>query len=235
MILLQMAMDSITHQSLGQHLNDNFYKPLGLANLQYNPASRVKGERLIPTEYDAHWRKQLLKGHVHDPAAALMGGVAGNAGLFSNANDLAILFQMLLNGGEYGGRRYLNPETVSHFTGRKAGHRGLGFDKPPVNGRYIIARDASKESYGHTGFTGTCVWVDPENELIFIFLSNRIYPDADNWKINQMRIRSRMHQAVYEALEKGNPIDWKKQEELLNAQEFPQKLNISQQEIDMAG
>lgn len=235
MILLQMAIDSITHQSLDQHLNDNFYKPLGLANLQYNPASRVEGERLIPTEYDAHWRKQLLKGHVHDPAAALMGGVAGNAGLFSNANDLAILFQMLLNGGEYGGRRYLNPETVSYFTGRKEGHRGLGFDKPPVKGRYIIAQDASKASYGHTGFTGTCVWVDPENELIFIFLSNRIYPDADNWKINHMRVRSRMHQAVYEALEKGNPIDWKKQEELLNAQESPKKLNISQQEIDMAG
>lgn len=235
MILLQMAMDSITHQSLDQHLNENFYRPLGLANLQFNPAGRVARERLIPTEYDAHWRKQLLKGHVHDPAAALMGGVAGNAGLFSNANDLAILFQMLLNGGEYGGKRYLSRETVSHFTSRQVGHRGLGFDKPPVKGRYIIAEDASKASYGHTGFTGTCVWVDPDNDLIFIFLSNRIYPDADNWKINQMRIRSRMHQVVYEAIEKGKPLDWQKKPEIQQAEKPEENLNMSPQGIDMAG
>lgn len=200
MILLQWVIDSLTSQTLDEYLSNTFYNSLGLQNLQFNPWKEISEERLIPTQKDNNWRRQLLKGYVHDPAAALLGGVAGNAGLFSNANDLAILFQMLLNGGTYGGQNYLDTETIQEFTSRHIGHRGLGFDKPPTHGRYIIGASASKNSFGHTGFTGTCVWVDPEHELIFIFLSNRLFPDEDNAKLNELRIRSRIHEVVYGAM-----------------------------------
>ena len=133
-----------------------------------------------------------------------MGGIAGNAGLFANANDLAMFFQMILNKGSYGGEQYLSSSTVDLFTSAYIGHRGLGFDKPPQGEDYIIAKSASPDSYGHTGFTGTCVWVDPNEELVFIFLSNRIHPKSNNWKLNTLRIRQRVHQAVYDAI-KASP------------------------------
>ena len=155
-------------------------------------------------------------GTVHDPTAALMGGISGNAGLFSNANDLAILSQMLLNGGEYGGERFLSDTTVELFTNRVRGHRGLGFDKPPRTTSYIIGESASLASYGHTGFTGTCFWVDPENDLVYIFLSNRIHPSVKNTRINEMRIRQRVHQVVYNAMGvpyRSNPVPHERRRE----------------------
>ncbi|MEM6804973.1 MAG: serine hydrolase, partial [Bacteroidota bacterium] len=200
MILLQQAIDSINRQPMDSFLQRVFYERLGMQNTDFKPRRKFEEDRLVPTEYDARWRGQLLRGYVHDPTAALLGGVSGNAGLFSNAGDLAILFQMLLNGGEYGGERYLSPRTVDMFTRTQGAHRGYGFDKKP-GAPYIIAESASPNSYGHTGFTGTCVWVDPDEELIFIFLSNRIHPKVNNWKLNQLRIRQRIHQAVYDALE----------------------------------
>ncbi len=206
MILVQWVIDSLTHQPLDEFLQESFYAPLGLYNLQFNPWKKVPSNKLIPTLEDREWRRQVLRGYVHDPAAALMGGVAGNAGLFSNANDLAILCQMLLNGGVYGGERYLEERTILEFTSRQEGHRGFGFDKPPQVGRYVIGNSASKLSFGHTGFTGTCIWVDPEHELIFVFLSNRIYPDEKNMKLNELRIRSRIHQVVYQAIKKNQWI-----------------------------
>ncbi|MEM6347447.1 MAG: serine hydrolase [Bacteroidota bacterium] len=201
MILVQRAIDSINREPMDLYMDRTFYQPLGLQQTFFLPREKVDVKRITPTEYDGRWRGQLLRGYVHDPTAALMGGIAGNAGLFANANDLGILFQMLLNGGTYGGERYLEPATIETFTQTRKGHRAYGFDKPPAQrGAYIIAPSASERSYGHTGFTGTCVWVDPENELVFVFLSNRVHPKANNWKLNEMRIRQRVHEAVYEAL-----------------------------------
>ncbi|MDW3651076.1 MAG: serine hydrolase [Bacteroidia bacterium] len=200
MILIQQAIDSINRQPMDSFLQRVYYERLGMQNTAFRPRERFEEDRLIPTEYDARWRGQLLRGYVHDPTSALMGGVAGNAGLFANAGDLAILFQMLLNGGTYGGERYLSARTIKTFTRTQGAHRGYGFDKQP-GGPYIIAESASPRTYGHTGFTGTCVWVDPDEDLIFIFLSNRIHPKSNNWKLNQLRIRQRIHQAVYDALD----------------------------------
>ncbi|MEO0472232.1 MAG: serine hydrolase [Bacteroidota bacterium] len=202
-ILVQQAIDSVNEESISDYLIREVYGPLGLQQICYNPRENVSIERIVPTENDLRWRGQLLRGYVHDPTAALLGGVSGNAGLFSNANDLAILFQMILNGGSYGGQQYFRPKTVKEFTRRQGGHRGYGFDKPPAQGaNYIIAPSATTESYGHTGFTGTCVWVDPAHDLIFVFLSNRVHPRANNWKLNQLQIRQRIHEVVYQAMEK---------------------------------
>lgn len=201
MLLMQRAIDSINQLSLSEYLPETFYRPLGLQATAYNPMESFPTYRLIPTASD-RWRGQLIHGTVHDPIAAMMGGVSGNAGLFSNANDLAILGQMWLNGGEYGGERYLQDSTIKKFTRRHYGHRGLGFDKPPRHTEYIVGESASLATYGHTGFTGTCMWVDPEEELVYIFLSNRIYPSVSNSRINEYRIRQRIHQVVYDALGK---------------------------------
>ncbi|MEM7656968.1 MAG: serine hydrolase [Bacteroidota bacterium] len=199
MILMQRAIDSINQRPIDGYVTERFYQPLGLQTICYNPRELFEEDRLVPTASD-RWRGQLLCGTVHDPTAALLGGVSGNAGLFSNANDLAILFQMLLNGGEYGGRRYLADSTVQLFTQRQRGHRGFGFDKPPRNSDYIVAQSAPAESYGHTGFTGTCVWVDPEHDLVYVFLSNRIHPSVKNYRINELRVRQRIHQVIYESM-----------------------------------
>ncbi len=202
MILVQQAIDSLNQEPIDLFLDRTFYQPLGLHQTMYLPRDKVEYQRIVPTEYDHQWRGQLLRGYVHDPTAALLGGISGNAGLFTNANDLAILFQMLLNGGVYGGQRYLSPETIGTYTRAQRGHRGYGFDKPPRGNKshYIIAPSASDDSYGHTGFTGTCVWVDPEQELVFVFLSNRVHPTARNWKLNEMEVRQRVHEQVYRAL-----------------------------------
>ncbi|MDX2248827.1 MAG: serine hydrolase [Bacteroidia bacterium] len=199
MILMQRVVDSINRKPINEYVEETFYEKLGLQTMCYNPRERFDPERLVPTASD-RWRGQVLCGTVHDPTAALMGGVSGNAGLFSNASDLAVLAQMLLNKGQYGGERFFQDTTVERFTNRVRGHRGLGFDKPPRSTNYIIAESASLSTYGHTGFTGTCVWVDPENDLIFVFLSNRIHPSVNNTRINEMRIRQRVHQVVYNAM-----------------------------------
>lgn len=199
MILLQRAIDSLNKQPINDYLDQSFYGPLGLQTACYNPRELYDQDRIVPTSSD-RWRGQLLCGTVHDPTAALMGGISGNAGLFSNANDLAILFQMLLNGGTYGGQRFLRDSTVALFTKKQRGHRGYGFDKPPRRSDYVVAESASYSSYGHTGFTGTCVWVDPEHDLIYVFLSNRIHPSVKNYKLNELRIRQRIHQVIYNSM-----------------------------------
>lgn len=200
MIFVQMAIDSLNRRPISSYLRDEFYRPLGLRTCTFHPLESVARDRIVPTAMDLRWRRQLIHGYVHDPTAALFGGVAGNAGLFSNAADLGVLHQMLLQGGSYGGRQYLDPETIETFTSRQeGGHRGLGFDKKSGE-KSIIAPSASFSSYGHTGFTGTCVWVDPEHQIVFVFLSNRIHPNTENQKINFFRVRQRVHQVVYDAL-----------------------------------
>ncbi len=205
--LLQKVIETKTGQALNDYLNLKFYYPLNLRHCTYQPLKNHKAEDIVPTAKDEYWRKQLLRGYVHDESAALLGGVGGNAGLFSNAEDLAVLFQMLLNGGSYGGKQYVSPETVRLFTsehGRSG--RGLGFDVQG-SGTRSCSRYASAATYGHTGFTGTCVWVDPKEDLIFIFLSNRINPSVKNRKLFRESIRRKMHDVVYEALDsfKGTP------------------------------
>jgi CubicO group peptidase (beta-lactamase class C family) len=199
MILVQMTIDTINKSTLEQYLQKEIYASLGLKNIMFNPSEKgVPKTRIVPTENDISWRMQLLQGVVHDPSAAMMGGIAGNAGLFANAGDLGVLFQMLLNGGMYGGKRYLSEQILRTFTlTYPETGRGLGYDKFSL--KNIIAPSASKNTYGHTGFTGCCVWVDPDTKLVFVFLSNRVHPNANNYKINTLRIRQQVHQAFYDA------------------------------------
>ncbi|MFW6389157.1 MAG: glycoside hydrolase family 3 N-terminal domain-containing protein [Marinilabiliaceae bacterium] len=193
-------------------VDSSFYSPLGASSLMYNPLRKYSLQQITPTEYDSVFRKKQIHGRVHDEAAAVMGGVSGNAGLFANANDLAKLMQMYLNDGEYGGRRYLDSTVVREFTRRQFpendNRRGLGFDKPkPGNDTLSVdevypAPGASQESFGHSGFTGTFVWMDPHYDLLYIFLSNRVYPDRSNRKIYEMNVRTAVQQVFYDELKK---------------------------------
>lgn len=204
MILLKKIIEKITETGIEKYVDSVFYKPLGLATIGFRPLSRFDESRIVPTETDSLFRKQLLRGYVHDPGAAMMGGVAGHAGLFSNASDVAVIMQMLLNRGEYGGIRFFKSSIVDEFTQRssKIGRRGLGFDKaeyrPKKNSP--CSKYASPLTFGHTGFTGTCAWADPENGLLFIFLSNRIHPSAENSKLIQQNIRTNIHDLLYDML-----------------------------------
>ncbi len=188
---------------LDEYVADTFYSPLGLSTMCYNPTNYFPLSRIVPSNYDNSFRKELLQGYVHDPGAAMLGGVGGHAGLFSNANDLAVLQQMLLNSGTYGGIRYLDSLTVEKFTTQagKICRRGLGFDKPEPNPTKAspCSPEASCNTYGHLGFTGTCVWTDPAYNLIYVFLSNRTFPDDDNQKTNVMNVRKNIQEVIYKS------------------------------------
>lgn len=199
-ILMQHVVEKITGTPLDKYVDSVFYKPLALATMTYKPREKYPLSIIIPTELDTYFRHQLVHGDVHDPAAAMLGGVSGNAGIFSDANDLAILLQMMLNGGQYAGIKYLKPETIKLFTGRQydTNRRGLGWDKPASGSKLSPASQyASDDAYGHTGFTGTCVWADPKYNLIYVFLSNRVYPDASNNNLLKMNIRTDIHDVIY--------------------------------------
>jgi CubicO group peptidase (beta-lactamase class C family) len=205
-IFLGKIVEAITGMTLDEYTRKTFYHPLGMATTGFNPWKTIGSERVVPTEQEKNFRRQLTRGYVHDEGASLFGGVSGHAGLFSNAYDLSLLYQMLLNGGELNGQRFLKPETVALFTAYQSNtsRRGYGFDKPEKDslgskGRYPSLW-ASPQTYGHTGFTGTCVWVDPETSLVYIFLSNRVYPTRDNNKLGQMGIRGAIQDAIYKAL-----------------------------------
>ena len=200
--LVQRFIEKETSQPLNDYLDDNFYKSLNLRRTAYRPLEKFKATHITPTEVDDRWRNQTLRGFVHDESASLLGGVAGNSGLFSNANDLGVLFQMLLNGGVYGEQKYLKKRTIQNFTKASYGnHRGLGFVVKGKRGANSLSTKASRKTYGHTGFTGTCVWVDPDNGLIYIFLSNRIYPSKSNTKLYRNQVRRRVHDVIYKALD----------------------------------
>jgi len=202
----------IIQEKSGKQLDDfamdELYLPMGLKHLRYNPLDHFSLKEITPTENDTIFRKQLVHGYVHDQGAAMIGGVGGHAGLFSNASDLAGLMQMFLNKGSYGGVQYVDPEVISEYT--KCQHcpknrRGAGFDKPTVNRKGgPTTNKVSLASYGHSGFTGTLVWADPTHEVNYVFLSNRVYPNAENWKIISMNIRTDIQRVIYEALEQAN-------------------------------
>lgn len=203
-ILLQQLVEVRAGMPMDEFLDREFYRPMGLTHTCYRPLERLPRRIIIPSSVDPFLRKDTLQGFVHDESAAFLGGVSGNAGLFSNAHEQALLYQMLLNGGELNGRRYLSPETCRVFTTTlsRTSRRGLGFDKPDRRNprRSPCCEEAPASVYGHTGFTGTCAWVDPDNHLVYIFLSNRIFPEVWNNKLSRLDIRTRIQQAVYKAL-----------------------------------
>ena len=175
--------------------------------MTYNPLSKFPKSCIAPTENDTYYRRTLLQGTVHDQTAAMIGGVGGHAGLFSNANDLAVLMQMNLQNGRYGGQRFFQTPVVTEFArSTEAGNRrGLGWDKgDPSKPEGPTSNLSPAVTFGHTGFTGTCVWMDPENKILYIFLSNRVYPDAGNNKLRQYNIRTRIHDVIYKALQTGD-------------------------------
>ena len=203
-LLLQKIVENLSEQPLDVFVTNNFYKPLGMNNTCYNPYKCFPLENIPPTENDDYFRKEKIQGFVHDPAAALIGGVGGHAGLFSNTNDMAKYAQMLLNNGTYGGEMYFSKNTVNQFTRKSSSsnRRGLGFDKPETTpgkatptGKYV-----SPSTFGHTGFTGTCIWIDPEYNLIYIFISNRTYPTSSNRKLISMNVRTDIQDVIYEVL-----------------------------------
>ena len=205
-ILLGMLVEQLAGMPMEAYLQREFYEPMGLEHTGYLPLRRFAKSEIVPSNKDRFLRKETLLGFVHDEASTFFRGLAGNAGLFSTARDVARVYQMLLNGGEIDGQRYLSKETCQLFTTEtsKISRRGLGFDKPDADDskKGNCAPAAPAEVYGHTGFTGTCAWVDPVNELVYVFLSNRIYPDVTNRKLNQLHIRERIQGAIYDAMKK---------------------------------
>ncbi|MCU0399972.1 MAG: serine hydrolase [Algoriphagus sp.] len=205
MYFMQAVVEQIVNQPLDEFVDQIFYSPLGLKTLTFNPAQKMPIERIAPTENDVAFRKRQIQGYVHDPGAAMYGGVAGHAGLFGTANDLAVMMQLMLNKGSYGEVSLIKPETIEAFTKRQShmSRRGWGWDKPePEKGKGGSAgKLAPKSTFGHTGFTGTCVWADPENDLIYVFLSNRVHPNGGNNKLLDANIRTQIHDLIYEAIE----------------------------------
>ena len=206
-IFLGKIVEQLTGMPLNEYVAETFYKPLHLYNTTFKPNEHIPLNNIAPTENEKKFRKQLLRGYVHDPGAAMFGGVAGHAGLFSNTHDLAVLYSMLLNGGEWNGVRYLKKETIDYFSAyhSNVSRRGFGFDKPEKDN--ATRKDpypcisASPQAFGHSGFTGIWVWVDPKYNLLFIFLSNRINPDGgDNSKLSTLNVRGKMLEAVYQSM-----------------------------------
>lgn len=207
MILMKYLVEEVTKVPFDQYLDSVFYKPMGLQYLTFNPLNKFPLDKIVPTEKNADFRHGVIHGYVHDPAAAMLGGVAGHAGLFSNAEDMARVLQMLLNGGSYGGIQFLKPETIAEFTEyqRKGSRRGLGFDKPEPNPNKIspCSELASGKCFGHSGFTGTQMWADPESELIYVFLSNRVHPTATNKLLIRNSVRTEIMDVIYESIPKA--------------------------------
>lgn len=204
--MLKKIIERQVNMPIQDYVQKAFYVPLGATSLGYLPLLRFDTLKIIPTEDDKEFRNQIIRGYVHDPGAAMLGGVSGHAGLFSNANDLAKLMQMYLQGGEYGDVRYLKGKTIKYFSTapfiENENRRGIGFDKPVIDGSCSgpTCSEVSQNSFGHTGFTGTIAWIDPDKQLVYIFLSNRINPDADNLKLIELNVRTSIQEAIYKAL-----------------------------------
>lgn len=206
-ILLKKMLEEQLHGSMENYVKKNIYAKLGAGTLGYHPRQRFSLSRIAPTQNDHFFRKQLIKGFVQDPTAAMLGGVAGHAGVFGNAADVAKLMQMYLQKGSYGGVTFFKEEILEKYTSRAypegENRRGIGFDKPfldntDTNGP--TTTKASPNSFGHTGFTGTMVWVDPDYDLVYVFLSNRVYPDDWNTKLMKLNVRTQIQECLYDAI-----------------------------------
>ncbi|XOV92851.1 MAG: serine hydrolase domain-containing protein [Bacteroidota bacterium] len=205
-MIIQQVLEEIAGMPMDEYLDENFYRPLGLNRMLFNPRQyAINLFEIAPTEYDSYYRSEQIWGKVHDRNAAILDGVAGHAGLFANAQDMLVLFQMALQGGTYNGKRFFSQETLNTFNKQyfPDNRRGLGWDKKSDIVKNV-SDFASDESYGHTGFTGTMVWVDPKYDLVFVFLSNRVHPNADNRKLNELDIRTKIQDIVYEAIQSKN-------------------------------
>ena len=205
-IFLTLIAEAVTGKPFDEYVREQFYEPLNMVTTTYKPRERFELNNIVPTETEKHFRMQQRRGDVHDEGAAMFGGVAGHAGLFSNAYDLVQLYQMLLNGGALNGKQYLQKETIEKFTSYQSNisRRGLGFDKPEKDNatrkEAYPSKSASAQTFGHTGFTGICVWVDPRYKLIYIFLSNRVTPTRNNNKLGQLNVRPNIQEAIYSAI-----------------------------------
>ena len=206
-IFLGKVAEAISGMPLDEYVQKEFYLPLGLKSTAFTPRNYFPVGRIVPTENEKIFRQQQLCADVHDPGAAMFGGVSGHAGLFSNANDMAIIMEMLLDGGTFNGKSYLKRETIQLFTSYQSenSRRGYGFDKPEKDNdtrkEAYPCRTASPFTFGHTGFTGTCVWVDPVSRLVFVFLSNRVNPfGGENKKLLTLNVRGNIMEAVYKAM-----------------------------------
>ncbi len=209
-LIFPKLIEQLSEQSYESYLHENFYIPLGAKTLGFLPEFKNYPNKIVPTEKDTLFRKSVVKGWVHDENAALLGGVSGNAGLFGSAEDLAKMMQLYLNFGTYNQERFINKETLLEFTrvqySENDNRRGLGFDKPLLNNSSLPlskaypAPEVSAESFGHSGFTGTFVWADPEAQLVFIFLSNRVQPTRENRNLYTHNIRGALQQVFYKAI-----------------------------------
>jgi CubicO group peptidase (beta-lactamase class C family) len=205
-IFLGKIVEALSGLPLDIYVQKNIYAPLQMTTTGFKPRDRFTLNSIVPTEEEKHFRGQLIRGDVHDEGASLFGGVAGHAGLFSNAYDLAQLYQLLLNGGTLNSIQLFKKETIGLFTAYNSdiSRRGLGFDKPEKDNSTrkepYPSKSVSANTFGHTGFTGTCVWVDPDKELVYIFLSNRVTPTRNNNKLSQLNVRSNIQEAIYQAL-----------------------------------
>lgn len=201
--IMKKIVEKRSKKGLDQYVKQNFYEPLGLKHTGYNPLNSLDSYNIAPSEIDDYWRMQIVRGTVHDMGAAMLGGVGGHAGLFSTGKELTILMQMLLNQGYYGGVNYLKPETVQLFTSRygDSTRRGLGFDMKETDSskKVIMSKMASSSTFGHTGFTGSAVWADPENDLIFVFNTNRTYPHR-NTRFEKGKYRIHIQDVVYQSI-----------------------------------
>ena len=204
MTLMGRVVEAASGYSIDRLAAGIFYRPLGMNRTTFTPYRYGLAYACPPTEQDDRWRKVKVQGYVHDPAAAVLDGVAGHAGLFANVYDLAKLALMLKNGGTYGYRRFFSQKTVRDFTRRQLRYsrRGLGWDKPEPgrDNRNPVSDYASDQTFGHTGFTGTCLWIDPTYDLVFIFLSNRTYPNVGNRLLQHAHVREKMMDEVYRAI-----------------------------------
>ena len=206
-MLRRHVIENLAKKGLDKYLQEKLFTPLHLTSTCYNPRQNknIDQELIVPTEKDEALRRQLLTGFVHDEIAAWSGGVEGNAGLFSNATDLAKILQVMLNNGKYGDKQLINEETCKLFTQTKASktRRGLGFDKPDYTnpGKSPCAPEVPRTVYGHTGYTGTCFWIDPTNKMIYIFLCNRINPSRLNTRLMSNNIRTRIQSVLYKNLQ----------------------------------
>ncbi|GAA4784092.1 hypothetical protein GCM10023231_09700 [Olivibacter ginsenosidimutans] len=205
MYVMKEVVEQQSSEPIQHYVQEQFYQPLGMYHTGYNPRLRFLKDQIVPTENDTSFRDTLLQGYVHDQGAAMANGVAGHAGIFSTANDLAIYAQMLLNKGTYGGEIYFSQATVDEYTSKQStvSRRGFGFDrKDPDPKKEYPSKLASPATFGHTGYTGTCIWIDPEHQLTYIFLSNRVHPFVTD-KLSDMNIRSRIQDAIYKAIAEG--------------------------------
>jgi beta-glucosidase-like glycosyl hydrolase/CubicO group peptidase (beta-lactamase class C family) len=202
-VFLKNIIERITNTSFDDYCNNTFYNRIGANNTCFLPLNQISAKNIAPSAYDAIFRKDTLKGMVHDPIASLLGGVSGNAGLFSNANDIAKMMYLYMNNGNYAGEHFINKETIDLFSAKnnKTNRRGLGFDKPDLKNKNVspACYSASAESFGHSGFTGALAWCEPTNKTIFVFLSNRTFPDETNNKLIKLNIRTKIQEIIYKS------------------------------------